>query len=147
MVTDRRAITFRMPPHRWDAKEVPEPKVEFDGVTLSVRVIVSSDRRFVTVTTTEVLRSVSDLKTGKREIVPDKPLIAGVNRKPETVELQAVRMREEKISEEQFVPDDDRLFLPLKFTSPDHPNKVLVAVIRPTIFIQSEEDERKKEGK
>lgn len=144
MFTDRRAITFRMPPHRWEAKEIPEPTVDLEGVTLSVRVLVSTDRRFVTVTTTELLRSVSDLKTGQREIVPDKSLIAGVNRKPEKVELQSVRMREETVKEERFVADSDCMVLPLKFISPDQPNKVLVAIIRPTIFIQAEEDERKK---
>lgn len=142
MFTDKRAITFRMPPHRWEAKEIPEPKVEFEGVTLSVRVAVSSDRRFVTVTTTETIRAVSELKTGKREIVPDKPLIAGVNRKPEEVELQSVRMRQEKITEERFVADTDCMVLPLRYVSPDPPKKVLVAVVRPTIYIQSEEDER-----
>ena len=146
--TDRRAVTFRNPQLRGPQPlaAMLAPTVEFEGGTLGVGVVVSADRRFVNVAATETVRSVSEVTEFKREVrVPTfaarkgAPAVMIVER-----EFQAVSMREERVAEQRVVPDRDRLVLPLKFVSPDLPGKVLVAVIRPTIFIQSEEDERRK---
>ena len=104
-----------------------------DGFKLIGLPVVSADRRFVRLKLSEQSKQIVGVR--KREIgdIGGKPI---VTQSPEVEDLGATGSA--------VVADGGTMIFKLAYAPKD---KVWVVVLKPTIFIQAEEDERKKQEK
>lgn len=114
-------------------KPADNPLFVKEGFALVAVPVVSADRRFVRLKLTEQSTAITGVK--KRELfeLEGKKVVA---QSPETEDLGATGSAE--------VADGGTLLFRLAYAPKD---KVWVVVVKPTIFIQAEEDELKKQEK
>jgi hypothetical protein len=104
-----------------------------DGFALNARSVVSADRRFVRFKLTEQSTAVTGIKKREFEGPAGQKLV-----------LQSAETEDLGASGSATVADGGTAIFRLAYAPKD---KVWVVVIRPTIFIQAEEDELKWEQK
>ena len=115
------------------AEKADNPLFVKEGFSLGMLPVVSGDRRFVRFKLTEQSTVITGVKTRDfGEIAGEKFVVKSL----ETEDLGAIGSA--------TVADGGTLLFRLSYAPKD---KVWVVVLKPTIYIQAEEDELKKEGK
>lgn len=112
---------------------VADPLFVKEGFRLSAQLVVSADRRFVRLKLTEQAAEVVGERKRQFGELNGKPLVAT---SPDVAEYGHSGTAE--------VPDGGSVLFKLDYAPKD---KVWVVVLRPTIFIQAEQDEHKKQGR
>ena len=128
-------VTFRqIQGDRVVAKQVAEsPEFVKEGFTLSGVPVVSADRRFVRLSLTEKSVLLTGMRKWELGEIKDQRIVA-----------QSPELEDAGASSSAVVADGGTAIFRLAYAPKD---KVWVVVLTPTIFIQAEEDERKKEKK
>ncbi len=119
--------------HVVNKKPVDPPQFAKEGFKLIGLPLVSADRRFIRLKLTEQSLVVTGIKKRELNVIQDQKLV-----------LSSLETEDLGSTGSTTIPDGGLTVFRLAYAPKD---KVWVVVLRPTLFIQAEEDFRKKEEK